>query len=130
MELTETFLQETLEAFRRELFSSLRCGMPGNVMAYDAETGLATVQPALRQKTSSGKVLTAPVLSGVPVLLPSQDFEVTAGSPCQLLFMDFCLDGWLETGQPVVPPSPRQHDLSDAVAIVGFFPALNTGTHS
>lgn len=127
MELTETFLQETLEAFRRELFSSLHCGMPGNVMAYDAETGLATVQPALRQKTASGKVLTAPVLSGVPVLLPSQDYAVTAGSPCLLLFMDFCLDGWLEAGQPVVPPSPRQHDLSDAIALVGFFPALRTG---
>ena len=130
MELTETFLQETLEAFRRELSSSLRCGMPGNVVAYDSENGLATVQPALRQKTSAGRVLTAPVLSGVPVLLPSEDYQVNAGAPCLLLFADFCLDGWLETGQPVVPPSPRQHDLSDAIALVGYFPALRAGAGS
>ena len=120
MEVTESFLHHALESLKQEIFSTLRVAMPGNIVSYDSSTGLATIQPALRRKSCSGRIVTAPQLSGVPVFLPAADHPVSPGDPCLLLFMDFCVDGWLETGQPVLPPSPRQHDLSDAVAIVGF----------
>ena len=94
--------------------------MPGKIVSFDSDSGLASVQPGLRRKTSSGEILTIPILTEVPVFLPSVDQAVSVGDPCILLFMDFCMDGWLETGQPVLPPSPRQHDLSDAVALVGY----------
>ena len=127
MDITESFLQSALESQKRELLSVLHAVMPGNVISYDPTAGLAIIQPALRRKTSSGTVATAPVLSDVPVLLPSSDFPVSPGAPCLLLFSDFCLDGWLETGQPVIPPSPRQHDLSDAIALVGYCSAFPVG---
>ena len=123
MEITESFLHEALEALKREIFSSLHVCMPGNIISWDPETGLASVQPALRRKTSSGQVLTAPQLFGVPVFRASSSVVPSPGDPCILLFTDFCLDGWLETGQPVIPPSPRQHDLSDAVALIIKTPA-------
>ena len=124
MEVNETFLLEALDSLKREIFSSLHCVVPGNITAYDPETGLASVQPALRRKTPSGEILMAPLLREVPVLLPAADFEVSTGAPCLLLFADFCLEGWLAGGQPGVPASPRVHDWSDAVALVGFIPAL------
>ena len=124
MEVNEAFLLEALDSLKREIFASLHCFMPGNILAYDPEMGLASVQPALRRKDSSGRILTAPLLREVPVFLPAADFEVSAGAPCLLLFADFCLDGWLASGQPGIPASPRAHDWSDAVALVGFFPAL------
>ena len=124
MEITETFLQESLEALKREIISSLHCAMPGKIVSFDSDSGLVSVQPALRRKTSSGEILTIPILTEVPVFLPSADQVVSVGDPCILLFMDFCLDGFLQAGQPVLPPSPRQHDLSDAIALVGFAPAL------
>ena len=68
--------------------------------------------------------------AGVPVFLPSADFVPVPGDHCLLIFCDFCIDGWFDTGQPVLPPSPRMHDLSDAFAIVGFRPkTLSGGTN-
>ena len=123
MEITVEFLQSALDSLRREIFSTLRVAMPGQIVSYDESSGLATVQPALRRE-ASGLVLTAPELSEVPVLLPSPDFSVSAGMSCLLIFADFCLDGFLQSGQPVLPPSPRAHDLSDAIALVGYCPAF------
>ena len=127
MQITESFLQQTLESFRREIFSSLHVAMPGIIRSYDPATATAEVQPALRRRTSAGDLVTAPVLSGVPVFLPSSEFVPAAGDHCLLIFCDFCIDGWFDTGQPVLPPSPRMHDLSDAFAIVGFRPRTLSG---
>ena len=126
MDVSESFLQETLAAQRHDLFSSLRVMMPGQIISYDSASGLASVQPMLRRKALSGELLSAPCLMDVPVLLPSPSYEISEGDPCLLLFADFCLDGWLENQQPVIPPSTRQHDLSDAIALVGYFPCLDT----
>lgn len=120
----ELFLQETLNSFRREIFSALQVAMPGIISSYDSSSGTASVQPALLRKTASGDLLAAPVLDRVPVLLPSSDYTPAAGDFCLLIFADFCVDGFLQTGQPVIPPSPRAHDLSDAFALVGFCPAF------
>ena len=97
-------------------------GSAGIIRSYDPDTGLATVQPGLSGKESNGQILTAPILTEVPVFLPSSDFIVFAGSFCLLFFMDGCLDGFLASRQPVLPASPRHHDLSDAIALVGWFP--------
>ena len=122
--ITGDFLQQALDALRREIFSTLHVAMPGTVIAYDASDGTVSVRPALRRRTSSDQILTAPILPRVPVLLPSLDYTPAPGDPCLLVFCDFCLDGFLDTGQPVLPPSPRSHDLSDAFALVGFCPAV------
>lgn len=122
MQITESFLQSALDSLRREIFSTLHAAMPGILVSYDADTATASVQPALRRKTPSGRILTAPLLQDVPVFLPSADFTPAPGDLCFLIFSDFCIDGWYDTSQPVLPPSPRMHDLSDAVALVGFRP--------
>ena len=121
MEISETFFLKSLENLKRDILSSLHAVMPGNIVSFDASTGLATVQPGLRAKNHSGRILTAPELYEVPVMRPSANFTVVDGSPCILIFSDYCLDGWLATNQPVLPPSPRCHDLSDAIALVGYF---------
>ena len=100
--------------------------MPGTIVAFDETTSRATVQPGLRKEVqagagsiATGKVLTAPQLHDVPVIRPTAEHVVKPGDPCLLIFTDFCLDGWLESRQPVIPPLPRAHDLADAIAIVG-----------
>ena len=122
MQITESFLQQTLSDFRREIFSSLHVAMPGTILSFDPDIATADVQPALRRATASGLIQTAPVLSSVPVFLPSADFAPQPGDPCLLIFADFCVDGWYDTAQPVLPPSSRMHDLSDAFALVSFRP--------
>ena len=122
MQITESFLRAALDSLRREIFETLRVAMPGILVSYDATSATADIQPALRRKTPSGQILTAPLLRNVPVFLPSADFTPAPGDHCLLIVADFCTDGWYETGQPVLPPSPRTHDLSDAFALVGFRP--------
>ena len=120
LEITEGFLEQTLEAFRKEIFASLHVAMPGRVVAYDAETGTATIQPAVRRRDMDGRLVTAPMLNGVPVFLPTADFMPQTGDQCMVIFADCCIDGWFDTGSAVVPPAKRMHDLADGFAIVGF----------
>ncbi len=117
MQITADFLESALQALKQEIFSTLHVAMPGIVQSYDAEKRTAVVQPALRRKNASGDTVIAPLLRDVPVFL-SPSAEVTPGVSCLLIFADFCIDGWSETGQPTLPSSPRSHDLSDAFALI------------
>ena len=119
MKITEAFLQETLAEMKRDILESLHVAMPGMIMAYDAVTGLADVQPGLARRTGSGRTMAAPMLYRVPVI-DCSDRMIAAGDPCILIFMDFCMDGWMQYGAAMTPASPRKHDLSDAVVIVGL----------
>ena len=120
MDITEAFLEQALEAFRKDIFASLHVAIPGQVVSYDMESGTAVIQPAIRKRDIDGKLVTAPVLSGVPVYLPTADFTPGEGDQCMVIFADCCIDGWFDTGNAVVPPSKRSHDLADGFAIVGF----------
>ena len=90
------------------------------MVSFDSETGTAVIQPAVRRRDLDGNVVTAPVLSGVPVYLPTAEFAPHAGDQCMMIFADCCIDGWFDTGGAVVPPTKRMHDLADGFAIVGF----------
>ena len=120
LEITEGFLEQALETFRKEIFDSLHVAMPGKVVSFDPESGTAVIQPAIRKRDMDGKLVTAPVLNGVPVYLPTAEFAPQAGDQCMVIFADCCIDGWFDTGDAVVPPAARTHDLADGFAIVGF----------
>ena len=117
---------EVLQALKRDIFSSLRVALPGIVQAWDPETRTATVQPAVRSRvTASGVPVLFPLLREVPVFTPrfsdeSLSLDIRPGDLCLLIFADVNIDGWYETGSATLPPSGRQHDLSDAFAFVGW----------
>ena len=117
---------EERAALKRDILASLHCALPGTVLSFDASSGTASVRPALRARlTGSGQLISCPVLPVVPVFLPSfsdPDLTLTVhpGDPCLLIFSDIALDAWLAAGDAPLPPSGRQHDLSDAFALVGF----------
>ena len=46
-------------------------------------------------------------------------FPVKEGDECLLIFADRCIDFWWQSGGVQETVDPRQHDLSDAFAIVG-----------
>ena len=118
MEMTAEFLEAALQAMKQEIMSSLHVAMPGIIQAYDALAQTATVQPAILRSGRDGKITPAPLLAEVPVFRCGGGADPAPGSMCLLIFADFCMDGFFETGQPAVPPSPRMHDLSDAWALV------------
>lgn len=147
MEITPEFLESALQALKQEIFSTVHVAMPGILQSYNAEACTADIQPALLRKSAAGEQIPAPLLREVPIFLcgaaaqsaaanAATGSEASAGSgtaapsdmpanaapapgtPCILLFLDFCIDTFLETGQPALPPSPRTHDLSDAIAFI------------
>lgn len=108
---------------------NVHTSMPAIVVDYDPNSRTLSAQPAIQRVFSEGEGLSGnvnlPVCVDVPVQFPSGGgyeitFPVKAGDECLLIFSERCLDGWFETGKPTPPKDFRQHDLSDAVAIVGI----------
>ena len=108
------FSFEEREALKREMFSQLRCALPGKVVSYDSSAQTAVIQPGV---ISGGVVM--PLLTDVPVFMPVS-FAVNPGDYCLVIFADVDIDAWLASGDPEEPGSERMHSLSDGFAFVGF----------
>lgn len=109
-----------LRAVKDGIIASLHCAMPGTVESFDPETQTASVRPVLKKGSFS-----LPVIPDVPVFFPGSreggiTWPVTAGDECLLVFADFDIDRWFETGEVSEADSGRRHDLSDAFAFAGF----------
>ncbi|MBC0852644.1 Gp138 family membrane-puncturing spike protein [Pantoea stewartii] len=110
------------------IFSMLRVSLPGIVQSFDPATCTCTVQPAIAGQgvDEKGQIQSAPLplLTDVPVIFPrgggcTITFPVKTGDECLVVFSDRCIDFWWQNGGVQEPVDPRQHDLSDAFAIVG-----------
>lgn len=119
---------QTLEAHRNAIFGSLRVALPGIIQSFDPEAVTCTVQPAIYgQRLGDDGALVSeelPIIPDVPVVFPrgggcTLTFPVKLGDECLLVFSDRCIDFWWQNGEVQEPVDPRQHDLSDAFAIVG-----------
>lgn len=115
---------------------NLHTSMPAIIMSYDANTRTVTAQPAIQRVFTDGEGLSGPMnlppCVDVPVIFPGGGgyeitFPVKEGDECLLLFSERCIDSWFVSGEPNVPADYRQHDLSDAIAIVGL-KSLNKAT--
>ena len=116
----EIMTPQEILALKKEIFSSLHCAMPGTVVSFDTATQTASVRPALKRSDVS-----LPVIRDVPVFFPGSresavTWPVSEGDECLLVFADFDIDRWFETGSAEEPASDRQHGLPDAFAFVGF----------
>lgn len=125
--------EQALKTVSDAIFSTLHVAMPGVIQSFDpgdAHTPPSVVaQPALKGQLNDaiGNVKSAPLplLVDVPVFFPrgggcSMTFPVRKGDECLLIFSDRCIDFWWQSGGIQETVDPRQHDLSDAFAIVGL----------
>ena len=112
--MNNTLSDEEREALKQEIFQSLHCALPGNVVSFDPDTQTASIQPAVKLGS-----LPYPVLTDVPVFMPVP-FEINPGDACLVVFSDVDIDNWFETGEASAPNSSRRHSLSDGFAFVGF----------
>ena len=112
--MSNTLSHEEREALKQEIFHSLHCALPGNVITFDPETQTASIQPAAKIGS-----LPYPVLTDVPVFMPVP-FDINPGDPCLVIFSDIDIDAWLQNGEASAPNSPRRHSLSDGFAFVGW----------
>lgn len=119
--------QQTAQAIAESLATQLRVAMPGIIQSFDPDAVTCTVLPAIRGiiPTQDGTDPSdLPMLVDVPVIFPrgggcTMTFPVKPGDECLLVFSDRCIDFWWQSGGVQEPVDPRQHDLSDAFAIIG-----------
>lgn len=117
-------LREVLSQSFQQQAQNLNFAAVGRIVSYDAGSQRASVQPSVPRLLSNGESEGMPVLEDVPVLWPraggaSITFPVRAGDGCLIIFLDRSIDEW-KTGKSEAPTDPRQHALSDAIAIMGL----------
>ena len=117
-------LRDVLQAFRREIFSSLKCSIPGIIQSFDSDKQTATIQVAM-QAAVGAEVKDYPLLVDCPVVVLGGgpafiSFPINKGDSCLVLFADRALDNWYSTGNVVPPAQQRQHSLADGIALVGI----------
>lgn len=115
--------QQTAQVLADTVSTQLRVVLPGIIQSFDPDSITCTVLPAI--KGSDGNESSdLPLLVDVPVIFPrgggcTLTFPVKESDECLLIFSDRCIDFWWQNGGVQEPVDPRQHDLSDAFAIVG-----------
>lgn len=102
--------------------------LPAIIISFDANKRTVSAQPTIQRVFSEGEGKAGadnlPPCVDVPVVFPmgggyELTFPINKGDECLLIFAERCIDSWFETGRPSEPADFRQHDLSDAFAIVG-----------
>ncbi|WP_404704981.1 Gp138 family membrane-puncturing spike protein [Yersinia vastinensis] len=116
-------LSETLRILQSSISSQLRVSMPGIVQSFDADSVTCDIQIGIKGE-SGGESTNLSVLTNVPVIFPrgggvTMTFPIKAGDECLLIFGDRCIDFWHQSGDIQETVDEREHDLSDAFAIIG-----------
>jgi len=126
-----------LGMYKEQIFATLNCHQVGKIQSFNETNQTATISLSVSgvvynktQVTNGGlqqtpNIVTYPVLVDCPVFVLSGGgglvtMPIAAGDSCLVLFNDRDLDNWFTTGATAVPNSPRKHDLSDGMALVGF----------
>ena len=115
-ELTQA-IEETVKSMINEIHTAL----PGKIVSFDREKGLATIKPIGKFITSSQKVLEYPELSEVPFVFPYSSqaevgifFPVQAGDTCMIVISEVELDEWRNGAES---EGSLHFDLTNAIAI-------------
>ncbi len=123
---TTPTMTEILKLSIEQRLCDLYTSMPGSIVSYEKDTGLATVRPLLRRKyKSDSDPIDLPLISNVPVCFPSMGksrlrFPVTAGDEGEIRWQMRSIDLWLKTGGVVDPLDPRKFNISDATFCLGL----------
>ncbi len=131
---------DSLESLIRDgfehLLTDVRVSLPGTIESViDGATRLVNVRPMLSVRYyERDEVIDLPIIQRVPLIEPRTskafiDFPISKGDPVLMVFSDRALENWIQSDGtiPGEPLDTRQHDLTDAFAILGGWPEKMTG---
>ena len=135
----ETDFDDSLESLVREAFdfmaADLRVALPGTIESIVPGTRLVNVRPMIATRYYERDEITdLPIIQRVPLVEPRTasafiSLPIKRGDPVLMVFGDRALENWIKSDGsiPVEPLDIRQHDLTDAFAIIGGWPEAMTG---
>lgn len=112
--------------------SDVHTCMPGKVDSYDPATQQATIKPLVQRRIvhedGSEALEPLPSITNVPVVFLRaagffMTFPIVKGDFVTLHFCETSIDNYMSgIGEDTDPDEFRHHDLSDAIAVPGFYP--------
>lgn len=121
-------LSQTLEAWFGSFSDSFNAVKVGRIESVDFNNQTVSVSILHKKKTSNSLskdvLVDYPLLKAVPFIVigggsSSLTFPIAVGDNCLLLFCDYEIDRWWDTGENLPANFERKHDISDAFALVG-----------
>lgn len=124
--MMQEFVEAVKNTVKKEL-TGIHTAVPGRIISYNSDTGLATVLPIMKYRLPNGTSIDYPKVTDVPVLFPrtktaSIAVPVNQGDGCLLIFAENTTDYWLY-GQETATSLP--FDLSNAICIPGLYSSAN-----
>jgi hypothetical protein len=118
-------LNDIILKLKNDVAYSLFCVQIGTIELYNAATNSANISINFKRKFPDGTIGTYPLLVDCPVYIVSGGdacltMPITKGDQCIILFNDRNIDNWYYSGAIDVPDTPRAHNVSDAIALVGI----------
>ncbi len=125
-------LEDVIRLALEDAQSKLHVALPGRVEAYDAVKQTVDVKPLLKNSfiddDGEDVVEELPVINSVPVQFSRGggfflSFPIVKGDHVLLVFNERSIDKFQTGGgDDIDPVDTRMHNLSDAVALPGFYP--------
>lgn len=123
-------LTDLLRKNKTDVFNEINCVQIGQIESFDASTQTASISILIKRvedvnADGSRIVRELPLLAECPVMVLTGGqshltMPIQAGDTCIVLFNDREFDNWFISGESRAPTTPRKHDLSDGIAIVGI----------
>lgn len=108
-----------------ESFNSIKIGKIVSVNTSKQTVDVQVLHKRIDKSNFTKKeLLEYPVLQAVPFVVlgggtSSLTFPISVGDNCLLLFCDYEIDRWWDSGEAQPSTYQRRHDISDAFALIG-----------
>lgn len=107
------------------IFESLNCVKIGRIIKFYTEDKTADVEILTKQKKEDGSFQNISILKKCLVLGNRITTPILEGDDVVVLFNDYDLNAYFETGTAQEPYSTRKHDLSDGIVLMGLNSLVN-----
>jgi hypothetical protein len=109
----------------REMMKSVGTSIPGNIIAFDADTQLAQVQIGLESIDRNGDAFTPATLVECPVYMPGGadyfiETEINPNDEGLIIFAQKCIEEWVNSAGVAPTKILRFHDINDCMFLPGI----------
>lgn len=107
-----------------ESFNAIKIGRIEGVDFEKQTVDVQILHKKVNQVFKTRELKDYPLLKSVPFIVlggggGSLTFPISVGDNCLLLFCDYEIDRWWDTGESLPATFERRHDISDAFALIG-----------
>jgi len=127
--MKNNILNNTIEnlanAIIEQVFKNFNCVKIGKISKFYSQDKTADIEILTKQKRNDGTLQNIAILKKCLVLGNKITIPIEEGEQVVVLFNDFDLNSYFETGEAQEAYSVRKHDLSDGIVLMGLNSLIN-----